>query len=79
MRDTLRIVEFVLRGADVGSAAVVGDFNAWQSGATALHRDADGAWRARVLVPQDVVRFAYEVKPTGDRPPHVVRARIDSI
>ena len=61
LRDTLRIVEFVLRGPAVRSAAVVGDFNAWRRGATRLERGADGAWHARVLVPRDVVRFAYAV------------------
>ena len=61
LRDTLRIVEFVLRGPTVRSAAVVGDFNAWRRGATRLERRADGAWHARVIVPRDVVRFAYSV------------------
>ncbi len=63
--DTLRIVEFVLRGPSVRSAMVVGEFNAWQRGATTLTPAADGAWRARVLVPRtatrDALRFAYVV------------------
>jgi len=59
--DTLRIVEFVLRGPAVRSATVIGDFNAWQRGITALTRGSDDSWRARVLVPRDAVRFAYVV------------------
>ena len=59
--DTLHIVEFVLRGGAVRSAVVVGDFNAWQRGTTPLHRDADGNWRARALVPRDALRYAYVI------------------
>lgn len=62
--DTLRIVEFVLRGRDVRSVTVVGDFNAWQRGVTTLHRAGSDRWRARVLVPRDALRFAYVVNET---------------
>ena len=93
LRDTLRIVEFVLRGPAVRSAAVVGDFNGWRQGATTLKRRADGTWHGRVVVPRDVVRFAYAVnddeidipaRPGARRtgrsvPPGALRARIDSI
>ena len=89
-RDTLRIVEFVLRGAGVQSAGVVGDFNAWRPGVTPMTRVADGRWLARVLVPRDMVRFAYVVQDRtphapgdantdGRRPPTVTRVRLDSI
>lgn len=90
-RDTLRIVEFVLRGADVRSAAVVGDFNEWRSGATTLERRSDGAWYARVVVPRRRVHFSYVVNdlpaPATDAgpgsgvsmPPERLRARVDSI
>ena len=59
--DTLHIVEFVLRGGAVRSAVVVGDFNEWQRGTTPLHRDADGNWRTRALVPRDALRYAYVI------------------
>jgi hypothetical protein len=87
-RDTLRIVEFVLRGPNVRSADVVGDFNAWRRGANALERRSDGAWYARIVVPRNVVHFSYVVNdgqaatvlPPGVRvPPDRLRARIDSI
>lgn len=59
--DTLHIVEFVLRGGAVHSADVVGDFNEWRRGATPLHRDANGTWRTRALVPRDALRYAYVI------------------
>lgn len=59
--DTLRVVEFVLRGPSVRSATIVGDFNSWERGATALTRESDDTWRARVLVPRDALHFAYVV------------------
>jgi hypothetical protein len=91
LRDTMRIVEFVLRGPGVRNAAVVGDFNAWRRGVTTLERRSDGTWYGRVVVPRDVVRFSYVVNdgPTADArvvpdaggltPPERVRVRIDSI
>jgi hypothetical protein len=62
--DTLRLVEFVLRGRDVRSVAVVGDFNAWQRGVTRLQHEGTDHWRARVLVPRDALRFAFVVNGT---------------
>lgn len=95
VRDTLRIVEFVLRGPAARGAVradVIGDFNAWRRGATAMAQRADGTWYARVVVPRDAVRFAYAVNDEatdtpaagtpgsgGHAPPLVMRARIDSI
>lgn len=62
--DTLRIVEFVLRGPDVRSVAVIGDFNGWQRGTTTLLHEGRDRWHARVLVPRDALRFAYVVNET---------------
>jgi hypothetical protein len=59
--DTLRIVEFALRGRDLRSVAVIGDFNAWRRGTTSLQHIGGDQWRARVLVPRDALRFAYVV------------------
>lgn len=53
--DTLRLVEFVFRGAAAHSAVVVGDFNAWERGATVLRRIHEGLWTARTLVPRDAL------------------------
>lgn len=60
--DTLRIVEFVLRGGTgVHAASVLGSFNAWQRGATPMVASADGAWRVRVLIPRDVLATSLNV------------------
>lgn len=59
--DTMRVVEFVLRGSSVQGAAVLGDFNRWQRGATPLVAVGHHEWRARVLVPRDALTMAYLV------------------
>lgn len=59
--DTLRIVEFVIRGSGVHTATVIGDFNQWRRGATQLASVGDDEWRARVLVPRDALQMAYLV------------------
>lgn len=86
LRDTLRIVKFALRGRDVRSASVVGDFNAWRDGVTRLQRGPDGTWTARVLIPRDVVRYDFVVNDeplSGIRPAAATaestRARLDTI
>jgi hypothetical protein len=59
--DTLRIVEFVLRGSSVRSATVLGSFNAWNRGATPLAAVGRDEWRARVLVPRDALATSLNV------------------
>ena len=59
--DTLRIVEFVIRGSSVHAASVLGDFNAWRRGATPLVASGDHVWRARVLVPRDALQSSLNV------------------
>ncbi|MBL0170945.1 MAG: hypothetical protein IPP90_09470 [Gemmatimonadaceae bacterium] len=59
--DTLRIVEFVIRGSSVHAVAILGDFNKWQRNATPLSAGAPHEWRARVLVPRDALDVAYLV------------------
>lgn len=80
--DTLRIVEFVVRGPSVRSAAVMGEFNGWR--ATAMQRATDSEeWRARITVPRDALRFAYLVNdehvPATPLPPARARTSPDSI
>lgn len=58
--DTLRVVEFVIRGSSIHAASIMGDFNRWQRTANPMVSDGH-AWRARVLVPRDVVDVAYLV------------------
>ena len=59
--DTLRIVEFVVRGTSVHAASVLGDFNAWQRSATPLVSVGHHEWRARILVPRDALRLTANV------------------
>ena len=60
--DTLRIVEFVLRGSSsIHSASVLGAFNAWQRGMTPLLAAGRNEWRARILVPRDALRSSQRV------------------
>ena len=59
--DTLRIVEFVIRGSSVHAASVLGEFNAWKRGATPLAAVGDHEWRARVLVPRDALATSLNV------------------
>lgn len=59
--DTLRIVEFVVRGTSVHAASVLGDFNAWQRSATPLASVGHHEWRARILVPRDALRLTANV------------------
>ncbi len=59
--DTLRIVEFVMRGSSIRAASVLGDFNAWKRGATPLVAVSDVEWRVRVLVPRDAVQTSRKV------------------
>lgn len=60
LRDTMRIVEFVVRGRGVESVQVEGEFSG--RNATTLQRSGnDQAWRGRLVVPRDALRFAYVV------------------
>ena len=73
--DTLRIVEFVIRGSGVHTAAVIGDFNQWRRGATPLASKGDDEWRARVLVPRDALQMAYLVNDAQIIPAEPLAAR----
>ena len=58
--DTMRVVEFAVRGESVRSAAVAGDFNGWHP--TSLQRTGySNRWSARVVVPRDALQFEYIV------------------
>jgi hypothetical protein len=82
IRDTLRIVEFVVRGRGVERVDVVGAHDGWN--ATTLQKsNGDDAWRARLVVPRDALRFAYlvnnERRVPAAPPRAVVPANPDSI
>ena len=73
--DTLRIVEFVIRGSSVHAAAVIGDFNQWRRGATPLASAGGNEWRARVLVRRDALQMAYLVNDEQVIPAEPLSAR----
>lgn len=73
--DTLRVVEFVIRGGSVHAAAVIGDFNQWRRGATPLAAAGRDEWRARVLVPRDALQMAYLVNDAQVIPAELRSAR----
>jgi hypothetical protein len=73
--DTLRIVQFAIRGPHIGAAEVIGSFNGWQRGSTTMASASGHAdeWRARVLVPRDALDFAFVVSDASESP---MRARV---
>lgn len=82
--DTLRIVQFAIRGPHIGAAEVIGTFNGWRRGSTMLLREGpavgsagyttpSNAWQARVLVPRDALDFAFVVRDASET---VMRERL---
>jgi hypothetical protein len=60
LQDTMRIVEFVVRGRGVQSVTVSGDDSTGPS--TKLEQVAGGReWRGRMVVPRDALRFAFRI------------------
>jgi hypothetical protein len=60
--DTVHIVRFVLMAPDANSVSLVGDFNAWTKGATALEKTGrEGVWAASVVVPPGRHEYAFVV------------------
>ena len=73
--DTLRIVQFAIRGPHIDAAEVIGTFNGWRRGSTMLTSDAAvdgdstaGEWRTRVLVPRDALDFAFVIRDASEMP-----------
>jgi hypothetical protein len=62
MVDTVHLVRFVLMAPGAKSVALVGDFNAWEKGATALEQTGqEGVWVASVVVPSGRHEYAFVV------------------
>ena len=60
--DTVHIVRFVLIAPGAKSVSLVGDFNAWAKGATALEQTGrEGVWAASVVVPPGRHEYAFVV------------------
>jgi hypothetical protein len=64
IRDTLRLVRFVLAAPAASSVALVGDFNGWSASATPLAADRAGAWAVAVALSPGRHRYAYVVDDT---------------
>lgn len=61
VRDTLRVVRFAFAGPTAARVALAADFTGWRPAAP-LARDArSGAWTVTLVVPRDVVRYAFVV------------------
>lgn len=65
LRDTLRLVRFVLRAPDAARVALAGDFNGWSATATPLLDSAgSGVWEAVVAIDRVAGRYAFVVDDT---------------
>lgn len=63
VRDTLRLVRFVLEAPGASRVALAGDFTAWAP--AALERDKRGRWAATLALPAGVHAYAFVVDDTG--------------
>lgn len=64
IRDTLRLVRFVLSAPAAKSVALVGDFNGWRRDATLLAAGERGEWTAAVALVPGLHRYAFVVDDT---------------
>lgn len=58
--DTVHVVRFVFVG-DAQSVALVGDFNAWQTGATPLVQAGSRSWSVSLTLPRGRYEYAFIV------------------
>lgn len=64
LRDTLRLVQFVLVAPTARSVSLVGEFNGWRREETRLAADGTGRWRAAVPLAPGTHRYAFVVDDT---------------
>jgi hypothetical protein len=65
IRDTLRIVQFMLTAPAASRVALAGDFNGWNPRATPLERDRrDGRWAVALALAPGRHNYAYVVDDT---------------
>jgi predicted carbohydrate-binding protein with CBM48 len=64
LRDTMRLVQFMLVAPAASRVALAGDFNAWNLRATPLGRSGDGPWTVAVALPAGRHRYAFVVDDT---------------
>ena len=59
--DTVHVVRFVYADSTARSVMIVGEFNQWTKGATALHRDASGIWTVELPLAAGRHEYAFVV------------------
>ena len=65
IRDTLRIVQFMLTAPAASRVAIAGDFNGWDTRGTPLVRDSgNGRWAVTLALAPGRHRYAYVVDDT---------------
>ena len=81
LRDTMRLVRFVLHAPSASRVALAGDFNAWDPRATPLRRDsAGGAWHVALALAPGMHRYAFVVNDTQwVRDPSAPAAEVDEL
>lgn len=67
--DTAGNVSFRVRAPGVGSVAVAGDFNAWNSNATKLHFVGDGWWEVNLRLAPGSYEYVYVIDGVWTTPP----------
>ncbi len=66
--DTVHVVRFVLRAPDARSVSLVGDFNSWTKGETALAAPrGDGTWVVSLALPAGRHEYAFIVDENDGR------------
>ncbi|HEY0971092.1 MAG TPA: isoamylase early set domain-containing protein, partial [Gemmatimonadales bacterium] len=67
LRDTVRLVRFVLVAPTAARLALVGDFNAWSRDSTPMRvvAESTGTWTATLALAPGEYEYAYVVDDTG--------------
>ena len=52
---------FSFRSANASNVQLVGDFTQWQDRPITLQRDADGVWKATVILPPGIHQYRFVV------------------
>ena len=78
LRDTLRLVRFVLEAPAATRVALVSDFTAWAP--AALERERNGRWAATVALPKGHYAYAFVVDDTQRvQGPSLAEARVSVV
>ena len=78
IRDSMRLVRFILVAPAASRVALAGDFNRWSSRATPLAAESTGVWTVAVTLSPGRHRYAYVVDDTQWISGRTVRAAADT-